>query len=415
MMGLIPFAFAVSLMLSPDTFVIIGHLLGTSGAAGLFFILIAAAFYLGMLSYLNSFLGHKTATRGSDCFIRPITAVAHASGLWAKLISAVFLTTGLMVSAGFAFNEIFVYWFPNFGFAFLLLASLAAMQWLPLKIRIRSQVVLSMTSLLGLIVLTIAGIMKMDTLSLIDFSNTINPARFMVPDGFVFSWLIFIGPELGMVAGKKVGVPSEKIIKVVGIAVLIMAGLFALWGKVLLAVIGQARLLETTIPHILGAKALLGGTGRLIVGLMIIMGACAAVNAFLFVIQHQVKDLVDLRLLPRGFGRSKYIVSLVAMMSALLMAMGLAGHQALETLIRGCLGFWLFSYAMILLSSMKRQKAGALKIQMIVWGIVALSIWILLTAIENNIRVWIVFNLINLSVILSMAAIFMQKHRGHGL
>ncbi len=415
MMSLILFAFAVSLMLSPDTFVIVGRLFGTTGALGLFFILIAAAFYLGMLPYLNSFLEHKTTARGNNCSIRPITAVAHASGLWAKLISAVFLTTGLMVSAGFAFNEIFVYWFPNFGFAFLLLASLAAMQWLPSKIRLYSQVVFSMISLLGLIVLTIAGITKMDTLSLIDFSNTINPARFMVPGGFVFSWLIFIGPELGMAVGKKVGVPNTKIIKVVGIAVLIMAGVFALWGKVQLAVLGQARLLETTIPHILGAKAVLGGTGRLIVGLMIIMGACAVVNALFFIVQHQVKGLVDLRLLPRGFGRSKYIVFLVAMMSSLLMAMGLAGHHELETLIRGCLGIWLFSYAMILLSGMKRQKAGALKIQMIVWGIVALSIWILLTAIESNIRVWIVFNLINLSVILSMAAVFMQKHRGRDL
>jgi hypothetical protein len=51
-------------------------------------------------------------------------------------MAVVFLATGLLVSSGFAFNEIFVYWFPNFGFAYLFLAILCSLQFFPKKNRL---------------------------------------------------------------------------------------------------------------------------------------------------------------------------------------------------------------------------------------------------------------------------------------
>ena len=52
-----------------------------------------------------------------------------AVGLGALLCGCIplllFASTGMLVTAGFAFNEIFIYWFPNFLFAFILLILVA--------------------------------------------------------------------------------------------------------------------------------------------------------------------------------------------------------------------------------------------------------------------------------------------------
>lgn len=48
--------------------------------------------------------------------------LAAAMALTGRIPVFLFASTAMLVSAGFAFNEIFVYWFPNFLFASLLLA-----------------------------------------------------------------------------------------------------------------------------------------------------------------------------------------------------------------------------------------------------------------------------------------------------
>jgi hypothetical protein len=81
------------------------------------------------------------------------------------------LTTALMgvailaVSAGFLFNEIFLFWFPNFAFAYLMIAGAAFVQLLNQAASERTQIFFSGLAATGLILLIFIGLAQEPTLS----------------------------------------------------------------------------------------------------------------------------------------------------------------------------------------------------------------------------------------------------------
>ena len=70
-----------------------------------------------------------------------------------KLPFAVCASAGLVVSAGFVFNEVFVYWFPNFAFASLLLVSITLLNIFGKKPALVTQVITLAVARIGLLIL----------------------------------------------------------------------------------------------------------------------------------------------------------------------------------------------------------------------------------------------------------------------
>jgi hypothetical protein len=78
-----------------------------------------------------------------------------------KLPFAVCASAGLVVSAGFVFNEVFVYWFPNFAFASILLASITLLNIFGKKPALVTQVITLAAASIGLLILTGAGLFNL--------------------------------------------------------------------------------------------------------------------------------------------------------------------------------------------------------------------------------------------------------------
>ncbi|NIN66172.1 MAG: hypothetical protein GTO63_16055, partial [Anaerolineae bacterium] len=66
---------------------------------------------------------------------------AIAIPLCARVAFTICAATGILVVAGYVFNEVFVYWFPNLGFSFLLLGFLLVLNLLGRTISLVAQVI----------------------------------------------------------------------------------------------------------------------------------------------------------------------------------------------------------------------------------------------------------------------------------
>jgi amino acid transporter len=133
---------------------------------------------------------------------------------------------------------------------------------------------------------------------------------------------------------------------------LLIAGtVFCFWGVASSFHVQSLRLAESTIPHIIAAKTILGESGRVIMGLVIISGTGAAVNALLVSVGELVTDVSRREFLPfflrKFLSRSSTTMILLALATAAMMALGAAGTEALYTCIRGSIILWMLNYAVV--------------------------------------------------------------------
>jgi amino acid transporter len=152
------------------------------------------------------------------------------------------------------------------------------------------------------------------------------------------------------------------VIKIGLIAVFI---LFALWNIASLLFVAPARLMATSIPHTLAAKAILGPTGRMVIGLVAIAGACAAVNYLYQTVSRMMALMAVHNLLPGFFKQSTtrplFALFGLAATTGLLMTMGFAGSDLLDISIRAGLILWLVFYALIHLAYLLQGRRNHLK------------------------------------------------------
>jgi len=119
-------AWFAGLMLSPNTQALLGNLAGMlQGYLGVWLLLGACAYVLNLRSY-RALIGrpgshaelsvsHRNAWGDLPALLIPLSG---------RLVTTLAAATGLLVTAGIVFNEAFIYWFPNFAFAFILLGVL---------------------------------------------------------------------------------------------------------------------------------------------------------------------------------------------------------------------------------------------------------------------------------------------------
>lgn len=350
------FAFSISLMASAETLAMLGPLFGHTGIRGMGLIFLVTVVYLALVRLYQQrlFVLDRAPGKKNTACPRQIQATAVLS-LIVKTLAVLYLATGILVSAGFAFNEIFVYWFPNFAFAYLLLAILVFFQFLDQRTRFYLQAVFAGISVVGLLILIIFGLTQTG-LTLpehpVPFPNA-NPFRVGI---YLTALLLFVGFDLGFVVTGSGTVARKTVAAAMMSAVLFMGFLFLCWGYLMLAQIPGPKLAHTTIAHIITARKILGSSGRYIMGTIIIFGTLSVVHALFTYISYEFSILCQTIKLPPKLKKSRIMIILLAIIIGSMMGSGMAGGEKLEVFIKAFLAIWFLSYVVTILMNPKPKK-----------------------------------------------------------
>lgn len=254
--------------------------------------------------------------------------------LASRTLLMLLLPTGLLVSAGFAFNEIFVYWFPNFGFSFILLALIAGLHLIGKNVARAAQPLFIGAALLCLIILSLAGL-----------SSSPDQAPLSVDTGFQFAGAGLVGCLLLFLGVDYMAPPGYQNSRIPAFAGLFLALLlFLFWSMVSLQHVPADRLQDSTIPHLIAARKILGQPGRLLMGIFIISSTCGLVNMLFHLTSEGLTALANRNLLPghpRGDLKRRIYIFVFTLLIGGLMMSGLAGDEKLEVFIQAALLLWL--------------------------------------------------------------------------
>ena len=340
---LLSFGLGCAWLLSPESLVTAGNLAGKFGWLSL--VLLVAVLLLFI--FCNRLLSHQLLPDSVDkefLILRSAfgTIPATALTIAACLPLTILATTALFVTSGYTFNEVFLYWFPNFGFAFLLLALVTLLQVLPEQVSYRAQTFFMLLTAGGLLFLSLYGIAGADAPAA---SLLHKPGSFSATDPALFLF-IFTGITL---AREK---HTQNVVMVLG------GTIFLLWLTASLLYVAPERLADSTIPYMTAARKIMGNPGRLLMGIVVISGSCAAVNA-LMLLCRQMFAQISPPFLPEK-SRRWLLPLFTAICTGILMATGLAGDEVLETLLRSGLILWLSYYILLCCSSLLwlKKKPG---------------------------------------------------------
>ncbi len=327
-------------LISPESLVIAGNAAGQMGVLTIP-VLAIVAILLGISGKCIQ-QAKLVGNTGSDILLLdkltgsiPATAILLTSCVPLTILAA----TALLVSCGYTFNEVFLYWFPNFGFSFLLLALLTLIQLLPERLLLRVQLGFVLTTVTALLFLLLYGI------------SSAHPVMKSVqhsPEVTTFTsallFLLFAGSSL---TEKK---QSPLLIPIAGLL------LFSLWTVTSLQYVSPQRLASSTIPYMTVARKIMGDPGRQIMGVAVITGSCAAITTLLLICRRILNNQTSSDNSSRTLlspGKQRWLLPpLLAIISGTLMATGLAGDELLEVLLRGALILWLFQYTCLCLAAL---------------------------------------------------------------
>jgi L-asparagine transporter-like permease len=333
---LVALAWIVGVMISPDALVL--H--GTTAAAGgwLYAAALAAALALHSLSSGGPHSPDREIALLSSTWGR---FAATALLITARPAVAVCVATAVLVTAGFAVNETLLYWFPNFLAAAILLLLVLSVNLGGPRIAAAAQILFSGVAVGGLLVLILAGLLEWKTPPVIDWAA--RPHRGV---DLLLPALLFVGYEL--LAYAPVGTGDRlRMHKAIWSALVAVGLLFLVWNALSWVWVPQDRLATTHIPHILTARAVAGETGRMMIAVVIIAGACAAVNFLFYTVSHMLARMATAGLLPAWLGVPVVPLFVLAGATALLMIFGFAGSALLEVAIRAGLLLWILLYGLL--------------------------------------------------------------------
>ncbi|MDX2446411.1 MAG: hypothetical protein QNK29_04335 [Desulfobacterales bacterium] len=337
-------AFALGLMVSPDNLALLGRFAGHFNIYVPLLLVVGAVVYISYARSYENLYALFCLESGKALDIRKVLGVWLAYyPLTVRVLSAIFLTTGLTVTSGFVFNEVFVYWFPNFGFAYILLAVVSGLHFFGPDTRAKAQVLFVGTALVGLALLIGIGIVK-----------GLPYTASHIPSGprIMLSWLFvpllfFIGFDIAVPFGAVSPHQTKDILQALKTAIAVFGVLMILWAIVTTQHVSGARLVATSISHMIAAREISGQFGRIIMGLVVIAGTCAAVNALFEAVARVTATMSKQKMLPRARYTSRFSVLCVAVAAAIMMAGGLAGEEILESYIRAALLLWLGGYGLL--------------------------------------------------------------------
>jgi hypothetical protein len=334
----VPAALSLGIAMSPDTLVMLGNIAGHTGYLSIGLLLPAMAVFMVFAAMFARLEAHTADTASESRLIHDsFGALPVYLPFLVRVYAALFLSTGILVSAGFVFNEVFFPWFPNFGFAFLLLAGLLLIHLAPASSWSGIQVIFVLVVVLGMMLLMVPGLWGGEQ------PMPASPWKRVPDPGFVcLPFLLWIGMDLGFFAPSGRKTLSRSLI----LAVLGAGILFALWILVFIRHVPLDRLAHSTIPHLIAARHAAGDSGRIIMGLLVIFGTLAAVNALFSACRINAAHMAGRGLLPQFLSKRAVVPLFLSSGIAGMMAGGMAGTPMLESWLRAAWILWLVSLAL---------------------------------------------------------------------
>lgn len=342
----IPLAWMMGLFVSPEALLLQGSIAGWSGLGFIF--PLAAGLALHWLNAAGTVPDKNSAQTPSGEIQLLTNAWGAFTASWlllmARPVVAVLLATAVLVTSGFVFNEAFLYWFPNFGFAALLLVVILTINLAGPRVAAAAQTLFTGTAIIGLAGLALVGVFTLSKTPS-DPSTLLSGAS---SQSIGLAVIAFVGYD--MLRYTHHGLDAFQLTPAVKTALIAGGLLLALWNTATVFSVAPSRLLNTSIPHILAAKAIIGPAGRIVIGVVAIAGAAAAVNYLFQSVARMIVLMARQQLLPAVFARSiscpVLALSSLAATTGLLLAIGFAGSDLLDISLRAGLMLWLVFYAL---------------------------------------------------------------------
>jgi len=330
---------AMGFLLSPRAFMITGSGIGLSGN---WYFLIAAFLLATHLATIPP----RTSNREST-----YTDALESFGYGVRFFSLVFFSCSILGIAGYAFNEVFLYWFPNFLFSFIILAFSFFTSLAPSCIAKKIQLIVIITILVSIVFLSVASLWAPSP-------NESNSPDFFLPyglspfsEGLFFMTPLLIGYELYASSSTKNKISGASYALALGMAVLFLS----IFAYATLSVSGTEKLADSTVPYMIGARKILGQTGRYIMGGIIILGSYVAFNTILMFLKTPFITLMDshpsTRLPSSNLGKQAAATTIPALTISILLLRGYAGEPITESYIAGGFALWFVFYGLSTVSS----------------------------------------------------------------
>ncbi len=324
----------LSWVLAPELLVMVN---GGSGASGMF--MLAALVPGFVLASLCAFVIHHPRLQQmgyrSDLSVLQQTygpIVAATLLLGGRIPLLLFASTGILVTAGYAFNEIFLYWFPNFLFASLLLFLIAFLNLFDERYAMRVQAISAIPAIGGMLLLIIWGLGGTGHQQ----ASGGGLGEGMTLSLFALGFISFLGFDFHRAKRSDMMVFA------------VLAGIFlllSLWVIVAVKTVRPEILAESAVAYMLVARTVGGETGRYIMGLVLVCGVFCGVNGLFIVSRRVFADLVGVAEPETFRGKGRLIVLVFAIIIETMMLSGVAGENVLQVQIQAALVLWLFYLA----------------------------------------------------------------------
>lgn len=342
---------AIGFLLSPRAFMISGSGIGL---AANWYIAIVALLFITHLATLPAIkLSDKSSNAG----------LLESFGYGLRFFTLVFFSCSILGIAGYAFNEVFLYWFPNFLFSFIIVACSFFTSLLSLKNIKRIQLTVVTAILLGITTLSIASLWAPSpkNAALPDFFLPYGTAPFS--DGLFLMAPLLVGYELFATSSAKNKTSTKSYVLALGIAVFFLS----IFAYAALCVSGTEKLADSTVPYMIGARKILGQTGRYIMGGIIILGSYAAFNTTLQFLKSPLITFMNshsLTLIPNNeLGRQVIATAIPVLTVSVLLLQGYAGEPITESYIAGGFALWFIYYGVNTVSAI--NHTGSFYINML--------------------------------------------------
>jgi hypothetical protein len=337
----------VGVVLSPETYAALGRAGGDLGSA------VPAAILGAVLLHSVTVHSYSAALRSSPPETAEALLIQQTLGkasvmalfLGARVVPAITLSTAILATAGFVFNEVFVTWFPNFAFAGVILLGILGINLLTDSLAERLQVVLVMTTLLALAVLSLMGLAQAswEKMPTVTSTPSAGARSLLVP------LLFLVGFDLARFGFKTEGrSPAPGAAGAMWTALLAATTILGIWTWAVIMAVPGERLAESTVPHMTAARAIAGHGGRILMGLAVVTGTAGALNALLIAVPRNAAGIASAASgRPSALGTPRWrrlMVLILGLCIAGMLVSGMAGEPVLDVWVRAGMLLWLLSY-----------------------------------------------------------------------
>ncbi len=337
----------MGMMLSPENLAALGRSAGDLGSGIILAILAAVLVHRGTIA------GYSRELRDESPQTVEASVIGQAFGrvssiacfLCCRVLLAVTLATAILATAGFVFNEVFLHWFPNFAFAALLLAGILVLNLSSDSLARRLQAAFVLAAMASLTALSLMGLWGLG-----GEPSTVapRPLALLPPRQLLIPMMALIGFDLALFNGGGRGETSVPAGSAMTASIAAAALALGLWTWVSTTAVPGARLAQSTIPHMIAARAVGGEWGRILMGVTVLSGSAAAINALFIALPLNLLGVVSAALGPPTASRIKWVRITALMVLGLLvsgmLALGMAGEPAIDAWVRAGMLFWLLSY-----------------------------------------------------------------------